>query len=300
MQGLLDHCWANRQDGQYADEIYCFELLENHAVRVFRQNPGPHGMFYNQSIWVWNPVRSRFEVIMYTSNGDVIEREGAIEGDAAVVFDIDDETGEPRMRHLWTQASERTASLVLEQNLGEDYGGWTTAPTRTFTRQPENTLDTLRADMVMPEELSGGAVEYFSPLINACWETELADSRIDTHCFSSLFGRFVVHRHIVPGTPDYAGTTFYYWDAENEEIVSDYFNSMGGNSNAGGQPIEGGMSFDYEYYVGPDGLEEAFGTRFENVSDAGYTNITKQQIDGEWVEVTRQVFTRIDSNPFDN
>ncbi|WP_421792730.1 hypothetical protein [Hyphobacterium sp.] len=298
MADYLGACWANQQEGQYADEVYCFERMENHAVRVLRQNPGPHGMFYNESIWFWDAANEKVHTLMLTMNGHAIYADGAIEDGHFVQNGYRDGSGELFLRYHWGAVTGDQASLVRQQYLGEDYGGWNTEPERVFTRQPAERLETLREEMAFPDILAGGVTDVFEPLLNACWQTRLDDGRSDTHCYAPVFGRFVRDLHIVPGPPDYTGETIYHFDRENDEILFDYFNSIGGSSAGGGDAVENGIHFREEHYIAPDGTTRTFRSRMLNISPAGYISVTEEEIDGAWTEVMRQTFTRTEANPF--
>lgn len=292
MVDYLGACWANREENRYADEIYCFELMQGHFIRVLRQNPGPHGMFFNESVWYWDINAQRVQTLMFTMNGAMIEADGTIEDGHFVEQTYHEETGEPQLRFQWGAVVDGTASMIRTQNLGADYGGWNEEPARRFVRQPAAVREQLLADMSFPDTLVGGVTEYFEPLLDACWETRLEDGRTDTHCFSPVFGRFVRDRHTVPGSPDYTGETLYYLDRENDDILFEYFNSIGGFSNGTGFPDGNSIEFEDEHYTGPDGTELEYRNLMSGISADGYTYVTEQLTDGEWVEVSRQHFTR--------
>ena len=292
LSDYLGTCWANRQPQQYADEIYCFEHLENDFVRILRQNPGPHGMFYNEEHLFWDAQDERIRSVMYTSGGHVIESDGEIGEDRVTLFGYREETGDLFLRMHWGPVTGESASFIREQYLGEDYGGWITEDERVFTRQPAATGEEL-ASTLSGNASFGEAIEAFGPLMGACWSASFDDSAaVDTHCFTDLLGRHVRDRHIVPGNPDYSGETVFHHDRESGGLVFRYVNSIGGHSIGSATVSDNGIEFGEETYTSPDGQEQIFRGRYYDMSDAGYSSQTEQLVDGEWVVVSEQRFTR--------
>lgn len=287
----LGACWANHQDGQPAPEVYCFERLESNFIRIVRQNPGPHGMFYNEEHLFWDAQAERILSVMYTSGGHVIESDGAIENSQATLFAYR-ESGEMNLRMHWGAVTGDSASFIREQYLGEDYGGWNTEAERVFTRQPATTSEEL-ASTISGHTTFSEAIEAFGPLMGACWSASFDDSAaVDTHCFTDLLGRYVRDRHVVPGNPDYSGETVFHYDRELDGLVFRYVNSIGGRSIGSATISDNGIEFGGETYTSPDGEEQTFRGRYYDMSDAGYSSQTEQLVDGEWVVVSEQRFTR--------
>jgi len=297
LSAYLGSCWSNLQVGQPAPEIYCFEPMENDFVRIVRENPGPHGMFLNEQHLVWDAETEAIRSTMYTTMGYVIDSDGVIEDGRVVLFQYHDETDELHMKFNWGEVTGDTASLVREQYLGEDYGGWNTEAERVFNREPAITRRRL-AYAMWGNSMHGWAPHIFEPLMRACFSAPIADTQaVDTHCFTDVMGTFVRDRHIVPGAPDYSGETLFHYDDENEELTFRYFNSIGGVSEGTASFQSREISFEEETYIGLDGEEQFFRGRYYDLSERGYSSITEQLVHGEWIVVSQQHFTRTDGIP---
>jgi len=311
---LLGSCWAYSAEGRIdeiysADELapvyemYCFERMENHFVRIRRQAPGPHGgAFFNEEILQWNAAYDTIITVMFTnllSWGHINYRDGIVQ-DGRVILDIsDDESSSSQARLIWGAVQGDQFSLTIERDMGENYGGWVAAPARIYTRQDASVGPALDALM------TGGATftpatELFQPLLGACWSTEINDSgATDTHCFTDLMGRYVRDRHIVPGNPAYSGETLFFADRESDSIEFYYYNSIGGISEGYDVHAANGIAYDHENYRGPNGEDQTFRGRYEDISYRGYISITEELQGEDWVEVSRQTFTRTEHNPFE-
>ncbi len=81
-----------------------------------------------------------------------------------------------------------------------------------------------------------------------CWQAPFPDGkRIDTHCFSDVFGgAHLKDEHIVcgPGEP-YYGETWYSAEGKDSTVTFRYFNSLSGFS-------QGGVIFDGQYIYFPE------------------------------------------------
>ena len=289
----LGSCWANHQEGQPAPEIYCFERLENDFVRIVRENPGPHGMFLNEQHLSWDAEAEVIRSTMYTMMGGVIDSDGIIEDGHATLFQYHDETGELQLKFNWGPVIGESGSMIREQFLGEDYGGWNTEAERVFTREPAITRRRL-AYAMWGNSGHGRAIFYFEHLLDSCWSAPLDGTEaVDTHCFSDLLGVFVRDRHIVEGNPDYSGEMLLHYDEESEQLRFRYVNSIGGVSRGFATMWNREIKFEEETYIAPDGEEQTFRGRYYDVSNRGYSSITEQRVGDAWVVVSQQHFTRV-------
>lgn len=311
---LLGSCWASggerRSDEIYSadeqapsDEIYCFERMENHFVRIRRQAPGPHGgAFYNEEILHWNAATQDIITVMFTSLlswGHINYNEGIIEDGIVTIYSHENETDGPHSRYSWGAVEGDQVSMVTEQAARGESDSWGAPQTRTYTRQPASVGPALAARMTGSPSFSP-ATDLFQPLLGACWSTRPDhNAAVDTHCFTDLLGRYVRDRHIIPGSPAYGGETFFFYDTENESVEFYYYNSIGGISDGSNVHAANGIAYDREYYRGPDGDNRTFRGRYEDMTHDGYTSVTEELQGDEWVEVSRQVFVRSSDNPFD-
>jgi len=311
---LLGSCWAYggepRADEIFSadeqapnDEIYCFERMENHFVRIRRQAPGPHGgAFYNEEILHWNAASQEIITVMFTSFlswGHINYNDGTIENGIATIYSHENETDGPTSRYRWSAVEGDQVSRETEQALGEESDDWGSPRTRTFTRQPASVGSELAARMTGSPSFSP-ATDLFQPLLGACWSSGFDQSdAVDTHCFTDLMGRYVRDRHIIPGNPAYGGETFFFYDTEYESVEFYYYNSIGGISDGSNVHAADGIAYDSENYRGPDGDNRTFRGRYEDISYDGYTSVTEELQGDDWVEVSRQVFFRTNDNPFD-
>tara|TARA_R110002073_G_scaffold149297_6_gene302859 strand:- start:8434 stop:9468 length:1035 start_codon:yes stop_codon:yes gene_type:complete len=310
---LLGSCWAysgeRRSDEIYSadeqapnNEIYCFERMENHFVRIRRQAPGPHGgAFYNVEILHWNAATQRIITVMFTSAlswGHINYNDGTIEDGLVTINAYENEFDGPYARYSWGAVEGDQVTMVTEQAMGDEAGGWGAPRTRTYTRQAASVGPALAARMTGSPSFSP-ATDLFQPLLGACWSTGPDhDGPVDTHCFTDLLGRYVRDRHIIPGNPAYGGETFFFYDTENESVEFFYYNSIGGISDGSNVHAADGIVYDREYYRGPDGETRTFRGRFEAISFDGYTSVTEEMQGDDWVEVSRQAFVRSADNPF--
>lgn len=311
---LLGACWAysgeDRMDDIYSAtepvpnyEIYCFEQMENHFIRIRRHAPGPHGgAFFSEEILNWNSANQNAVTVMFTSflSWGHINYRNAIFEDGRITLQIRPEDSDGSDMNLrWSRVDGDQFSQVVEQDLGEDYGGWVAQPARIFTRQAASVGPTLEAEMTGSPSFSP-ATDLFQPLLGGCFDTRPGESDVtDTHCFTDLLGRYVRDRHIIPGNPGYGGETLFYYEPETETVDFYYYNSIGGLSSGENVHAADGIAYEREHYQGPDGEWRVFRGRYEDISYSGYTSVTEELQGEDWVEVSRQTFQRTDTNPFE-
>lgn len=292
----LGSCWSAPLGDLPVPEIECFDVLENDFVRRRHSVAGPHGMHYGEEILHWDAAEERIVTRYLNNTGGVVESDGAIIDGRPVLYAYNDWDGGLQLRIHWGEVTGDQAIFVREQYHGEDYGGWNTEEPRIFTRMgPAADFDPGPGGNYP----RGETVEPFGPLLGACWSATFDDTgRVDTHCFTSIFGVHVRDRHIVPGEPDYTGETLFHSDADGQ-LHFRYFNSIGGVSDGTGEPVEGGIVFGEETYTGADGVTRRFRGRYSNISAGGYDSLTEEETAEGWTVVSRQRFARADSNPFD-
>jgi hypothetical protein len=310
---FLGSCWTyhgeGRMDPIYSAtepvpnvETYCLERMENHFIRIRRRAPGPHGgAFYNEEILNWNTANQNAVTVMFTSflSRGHINYRNAIFEDGRVTIQIRPEEDDGSDMNLkWSRVEGDQVSLVVEQYLGEDYGGWVAGPEHIYTRQDASVGPALAAEMTGSPSFSP-ATELFLPLLGGCFDTRFGDSDVtDTHCFTDLLGRYVRDRHIIPGDPDYSGETLFYYEPETETVDFYYYNSIGGLSSGVNVHAANGIAYERESYRGPNGEWQEFRGRYEDISYNGYISVTEELQGEEWVEVSRQEFRRVFVNPF--
>jgi len=139
-------------------------------------------------------------------------------------------------------------------------------------------------------------------LLGSCWRGTFPNSiRVDTHCFTPMFGgaAFVRDRHVVLGTPTpYFGETIYRRDAARNRLVYDYYASDGGHSSGTVAPADGGLDFE-DSYRGADGGEMTIRSSWVRDGTDAYLVRTRVRQGNGWRELWQLRMTRSEAAPDD-
>jgi hypothetical protein len=92
-------------------------------------------------------------------------------------------------------------------------------------------------------------LEPLTFVVGSCWRGAFRDGRVDTHCFTPMYGgAFVRDRHVVEGGDQaYRGETLYRWDSAGERIRYDYYASDGAHSAGTAAATATGVAFEDAY-----------------------------------------------------
>ena len=118
------------------------------------------------------------------------------------------------------------------------------------------------------------AADPFAPmafLVGHCWQADMGQNRVDTHCFESLYGgRFIRDRHEVTGGPArYEGETIYTWNAATNRVEYSYWASNGGVSRGALRARDGSLDFGEDVHRRANGSELRINTIWRP-GDASY------------------------------
>jgi hypothetical protein len=126
-----------------------------------------------------------------------------------------------------------------------------------------------------PEQAPSDLFAPLAPLaflIGHCWQAELGQRRIDTHCFESFYGgRFVRDRHRVTGGASvYEGETIYDWNAAAGRIEYTYWASDGGVSRGALTTHDGLLDFGEDVNRRADGVDVRIATTWRLSGSTAY------------------------------
>jgi uncharacterized protein YndB with AHSA1/START domain len=108
-------------------------------------------------------------------------------------------------------------------------------------------------------------------LVGHCWQAEVGQRRIDTHCFESLYGgRFVRDWHRVGGGATYEGETIYAWNARTRRVEYTYWASDGGVSRGSLVAHDGLLDFGEDVNRRSNGSEVRIATTWRPSGDTAY------------------------------
>ncbi len=135
------------------------------------------------------------------------------------------------------------------------------------------------------------------PLVGQCWQATFPDGKkIDTHCFSSVYGgMFIKDQHVVcGGEQPYYGETWYAHDQPSGTVNYRYYNSLGGVS-------DGTVEFKPMQLVFPDETYENNGQQITyrttwDLSEGQYVSNMWQQdaaVEGGWKPIWNMDFKSI-------
>jgi hypothetical protein len=130
-------------------------------------------------------------------------------------------------------------------------------------------------------------------LVGSCWAGDFPNGMgRDTHCFESMYGKFVRDRHVLHGKkPDYSGETIYWWASELKHIQFTYWSSDGDVESGIVAPVAAGLDFPEHHLTEPKDM--TMRVRWNKLDADRYESISEQKDGDVWKQMWKIEYKRV-------